>query len=350
MNTLPISLGGRSYDILLEAGLLDSIGRWVAPLGINKCLLLSDDHVAPLYAGRVLASLRDSGLKPTLVTLPAGEGTKRLDCLGQVYRAMADAELSRSDALVALGGGVIGDLGGFAAATYLRGIRLIQVPTTLLAQVDSAVGGKTAIDLDEGKNLVGSFYQPHRVLIDPDTLNTLPPREMAGGMGEVIKYAATFDQSLWPLLEDAGAHLDQIVPRCLELKRRVVERDEMDLGERMLLNFGHTLGHAIEKAQGYRGYIHGEAVAAGMCLMTRLTEARGVTLPGTAAQLEAMCRAWRLPITADKALWPAMAPALSQDKKHLRGTLTIVALESLGKGRLLPCPTGMLEEVVAWLR
>ena len=168
-------------------------------------------------------------------------------------------------------------------------------------------------------------------------------------MGEVIKYAATFDGDLWPLLT-GREHLEQVVPRCLELKRGVVERDELDVGERMLLNFGHTLGHAIEKAQNFEGYIHGEAVAAGMCLMTRITQARGITAPGTAQRLEDMCRAWNLPITADKALWPAMAPALGQDKKRLAGGLTVVVLEELGRGRLMPCPPHMLEEVISWLR
>ena len=349
MKTLCVALGGRSYEIHIEAGLLDRLGEYVAPLGPRKCLLLSDSHVAPLYAQRATAALQAAGIACAALVLPAGETTKRIGYLEKVYDGLIQAGITRSDALVALGGGVIGDLGGFAAATYLRGIKLVQVPTTLLAQVDSAVGGKTAVDLPAGKNLVGSFYQPHLVLIDPDTLATLPPRELSGGMGEVIKYAATFDRDLWPLLE-GPEHLEQVVLRCLDLKRQVVQRDELDTGERMLLNFGHTLGHAIEKAQNFEGYIHGEAVAAGMCLMTRITQARGITREGDAQRLEDMCRAWNLPVTADKALWPAMAPALNQDKKHLAGGLTVVALEELGRGKLMPCPPHMLEEVVSWLR
>ena len=349
MQTITVK-ASRTYQVHIGTGLLDRAGELSAPLfSGRRAVIVSDSNVWPLYGARVLSSLERAGFQAEPFVFPAGEASKNPQTLLELISFLAGRALSRSDGVFALGGGVTGDMAGLAAALYLRGVPCVQLPTSLLAVVDSSVGGKTAVDLPAGKNLVGSFYQPHLVLIDPDTRATLPPRELSGGMGEVIKYAATFDRDLWPLLEDTK-HLEQVVLRCLDLKRQVVQRDELDTGERMLLNFGHTLGHAIEKAQNFEGYIHGEAVAAGMCLMTRITQARGITREGDAQRLEDMCRAWNLPVTADKALWPAMAPALDQDKKHLAGGLTVVALEELGRGKLMPCPPHMLEEVVSWLR
>ena len=248
-----------------------------------------------------------------------------------------------------LGGGVIGDLGGFAAATYLRGIPFVQVPTSLLAQVDSSVGGKVGVDLPEGKNLVGAFYQPKAVLIDPRSLDTLPDRFYRDGMAEVIKYGCIQNAVFFEELEgfssrqQAAAHMQHIIAVCCDIKRQMVEQDERDMGLRMLLNFGHTIGHAIEKCHGYEDYTHGEAVAIGMVEMTKRTERRGLTEPGTALRIESLCRQYGLPVRDEKADFTRIASAITMDKKNLGKTLKIVALEQLGKGVLVDTDPSFLE-------
>lgn len=253
------------HDVLIEHGLIDRAGEMLAEV-IKPCqtMVVTDENVAPLYSGRVMSSLLEAGFEPALVVLPAGEATK----CGTQYLALleqfAEAGLTRSDLVVALGGGVIGDLAGFAAASYLRGVAVAQIPTTLLAAVDSSVGGKTAIDLKAGKNLVGAFHLPIRVLCDPDCLTTLPPEQLAVGMAESIKYGVLFDEPLFELLEHgAPPDLTETITRCVAHKQAVVSRDFTDKGERQLLNLGHTFGHAIEACSGYT-ILHGEAVAIGM--------------------------------------------------------------------------------------
>lgn len=353
--SLRVHLHERSYDIEIGRALLADAGaRILKAAPARRALVLTDETVRPLYAGRLMASLAAAGCEAALVAVAPGEDSKCLAVLGRVYDALAEHGMGRDDLLIALGGGVVGDLGGFAAATYLRGIRYAQVPTTLLALVDSAVGGKTAIDLAAGKNLVGAFHQPSAVVADPEVLATLSDRVFADGMAEVIKYALAFDESLLSLLGGARAHaqdnMEQIVFRCLDLKRRVVESDEHDRGERMLLNLGHTLGHAIEAAQHYRGYTHGEAVAAGMHLIARLGERAGQTEPGTADRIAHILAAWRLPTTCDKALLPAMRSALLRDKKHIDGALNIVVLERCGHARIERVDASFFEGVEQWLR
>ena len=340
-NRLRVNLGANSYDIHIASGALDALGERLQTAHTGeKVFLLTDANVAPLYLSRAEASLRAGGYQVASLTLPAGEGTKSLERLAEVYAALNAFGITRSDALLALGGGVIGDLGGFAAATYMRGIAYVQVPTSLLAQVDSSVGGKVAVNLPTGKNLAGSFHQPRLVVIDPETLRTLTDRQFRDGMGEVIKYAAIRDAELFALLEYCAAreeimlHIVRIIRRCLEIKRGMVERDERDTGERMLLNFGHTLGHGIEAAQHFSGYTHGEAVAAGMCLITALSEAAGMTRPGTLERLRAVVKANALPTDCPQELWPAMKSAVSSDKKHAGKALTVVLLREIGDATL----------------
>ena len=355
--TIHVNLGANSYDITIDRGLLSRAGEMIRALtNCGRIHLLTDDHVAPLYADSVAQSLRGAGFTVSLQVLPAGETTKQLPYLSQVWSAMSAAGITRKDMLATLGGGVIGDLGGFAAATFLRGIPFVQIPTSLLAQVDSSVGGKVAIDLPEGKNLAGAFYQPKAVLIDPDVLDTLSDRLFEDGMGEVIKYGCIRSKPLFDALCAAGsrenlrAGMDAIIAECVDIKRQVVENDERDTGERMILNFGHTLGHAIELAQAYNGYSHGAAVAAGMYLITRISEAAGMTKPGTADAIAEILTAYHLPLSADKQLCDAMLSAITRDKKNLGKALNVILLNDIGDCRIHPTTAAYFTEVSAWLK
>lgn len=315
------------------------VGQVCAQLaGGGRVAVVTDSNVAPLYAPLVSSSLKAAGFAPQLYTLPAGEEHKTLDTVAGIYGFLAERGFTRSDVVVALGGGVVGDITGFAAATYLRGIRSLQIPTTLLAQVDSSVGGKCGVDLPFGKNLVGAFHQPARVLIDTRVLSTLPEEIFRDGMAEVIKYGCIFDASLFAQLEQTPVAdiLSYVVERCVMLKRDVVERDEHDRGDRMLLNFGHTIGHAIEKLGSFTEYSHGHAVAIGMLAAARLGEASGFSEPGTARRLEALLTRYRL---AAPLPYPAaeLLPVMAMDKKNLGGKLNLILLSKIGDGRI--CPT-----------
>ena len=303
-------------------------------------MIISDDHVYPLY-GDTLKRQLSGDYECFHLVLPHGEATKSFQSLPGIYTAMLEAKISRSDAVIALGGGVIGDLAGFAAASFLRGVKFIQIPTSLLAQVDSSVGGKVAVDLPEGKNLVGAFYQPSLVLIDPAVLNTLPPRFVNDGMGEVIKYGCIKDESLFQTLEGYGSfaalkgHLPEIVKRCVDIKRIVVEHDQFDTGERMLLNFGHTLGHTIEQYYQYGRESHGEAVSIGMYQLTLLSELEGLTEKGTAARILNMLNAYGLPFKSGLPM-DALIGAIKLDKKNLENRLNIVLLHGIGDSYVHP--------------
>ena len=276
---------GKPYDIMIERGILDRCGTYVRELTqAEKVVVITDDNVAPHYLWRVINALDQQGLQVKTHIFPAGEKSKTLDTIADIYKVLADFRMTRKDVLVALGGGVCGDMTGFAAATYLRGVGFMQIPTSLLAQVDSSVGGKTGVDLPQGKNLVGAFHQPFAVLIDPDTLKTLPDKFIADGIGEVIKYGCIKDAAFFDFLENENLtdRIEDVIEVCVSIKRDVVSRDEHEAGERMLLNFGHTLGHAIEKLRGFAGITHGMAVAVGMVLMARAGERNGHTAAGTA--------------------------------------------------------------------
>ena len=337
---LTVNLGENSYPIFIENGIIKKSGEHISQIfSGQKIMIVSDDNVFPLYGQQVMNSLKDYECHS--LVLPHGEPTKNFQSLPKIYTAMLDAKLTRSDLVIALGGGVIGDLAGFAAASYLRGIKLVQIPTSLLAQVDSSVGGKVAVDLPQGKNLVGAFYQPKMVLIDPDVLNTLPEHFIKDGMGEVIKYGCIKDGSLFDRLcahssfEDLKPELPEIIARCVDIKRIVVEADQFDTGERMLLNFGHTLAHTIEQYYNYERESHGEAVGIGMYQITLMAEGKGLTGSGCADQIKKALDIYGLPSSCGLPVTD-LTKAITLDKKNLNGKLNVVLLKELGSSYVYP--------------
>lgn len=343
METVRVHLGTRSYDIVICSGSLADAGNWLAGFSLPpKVLIVADENTASLFGGVVADSLRVAGFLPVLAAVPPGENSKSLQMADRLFEAAIRHGLDRSSAVVALGGGVVGDLAGFVAATYLRGVPFLQVPTTLLSQVDSSVGGKVAVNHSLGKNLIGAFYQPLGVLIDPETLGSLPEREFASGMAEVIKYGLIMDaEFLAELKTDALAimsrtpeYLERIVARCCWRKAEVVERDENDTGERMLLNFGHTAGHAIEAAGRYERFTHGEGVALGMLVATRLSE-REKTLPcGAAEELRSLLETYGLPVRATGLGTNELLRYMGTDKKREKGEIRWVLLDRPGHAYL----------------
>ena len=337
MKLLPVSLGDRSYDIHIAPGRLDDTGKLcqqVLPRA-TRLAVVTDDTVGGLYAHRLLQSLWARGYTASVISLPAGEQTKSLYNLGVLYDSFMEMGLTRTDAVVALGGGVVGDLAGFAAATILRGVDFVQIPTTLLAQVDSSVGGKVAVDLEHGKNLAGAFWQPRLVLMDPEVLDILPLPVFMEGMAEVVKYGCIRDAAFFDFLAarpsraELMAEMEHILYTCCAIKRSVVEQDERDTGERMLLNFGHTLGHAYELAGHYTEWSHGAAVAAGMCAAARLGVRLGVTPAELPERLEEALSALGLP-TAIPCTAEDYAAAVGLDKKGAGEDISVILLERMG--------------------
>ena len=324
----------QAYDIFVERNLLSRCGEMIHSLcPASTCAIITDDHVAPLYADVVEFSLKQSGFHTEKFVFPHGESSKSSATLLNIYSFLCQKEITRSDCLIALGGGVVGDITGFAAATFLRGIRYIQIPTSLLAQVDSSVGGKTAIDLPEGKNLVGAFKQPAAVICDPDTLSTLPEKFFIDGMGEVIKYGMIADKTLFEQLcnydlSSVHQHLDEIIPTCISIKRDVVAEDELDTGKRMILNFGHTLGHAIEAYYHYGTYTHGCAVAAGMCLMTKFCGS-----PEIYHQLKTCVERYQLPSSVPASI-PDLLSLCGNDKTRSGSVLRYIVCDPVGNAEI----------------
>ena len=338
MKTLHVGLDDRSYDIHIAPGLLSQAGalcRAALPRA-GRLAVVTDSHVGPLYGETIMSSLAGAGFQAELVTIPAGESSKCLSMLGRLYDAFTAQGLTRSDGVVALGGGVVGDLAGFAAATILRGVDFVQIPTTLLAQVDSSVGGKVAVDLEHGKNLAGAFWQPRLVLMDPEVLDTLPLPVFMEGMAEVVKYGCIRDAAFFDFLAarpsrvELMAEMEHILYTCCAIKRSVVEQDERDTGERMLLNFGHTLGHAYELAGHYTEWSHGAAVAAGMCAAARLGVRLGVTPAELPERLEEALSALGLP-TAIPCTAEDYAAAVGLDKKGAGEDISVILLERMGR-------------------
>ncbi len=341
MESLRVALGERSYPIHIGAGILGEASLY-APCAGRAVAVVTNPVVAPLYLARVQAALQAAGARVVPVTVEDGEQAKRWQVLEQVFEALLAARLGRDGAIVALGGGVVGDLAGFAAAVYQRGIDFVQVPTTLLAQVDSSVGGKTAINHARGKNMIGAFHQPRAVIADVATLDTLPDRELRAGLAEVIKHGAALDaaflawleQNMEGLLARERPALVHAVRRSCELKAAIVAQDERESGARALLNFGHTFGHAIETASGYGTWLHGEAVAAGMVMAARLSAHAGLLAASDSDRLVRLIARAGLPVVP-----PGMAPArwlelMALDKKSTRAGTRFVLLEGLGKAAL----------------
>ena len=331
---LPRESYDKSYDIIIENGLLDHPESFLGPYTGDQgpVAVVTDEKVWGYYGKAFCSALREAGVDAREVVVEPGEQSKSMKGLTFLYDAFVGMKLKRDNLAVALGGGVIGDLCGFAAATYLRGIAYIQIPTTLLAQVDSSVGGKTAINLEQGKNLAGAFYQPRLVAIDPLVLKTLPDREYRCGMAEVIKYGAIRSRGLFDSLRErpAADSLPEIIAMCCRIKSEIVVRDERDMGERMLLNFGHTFGHAIEKACRYGTYNHGEAVAAGMSLAAGLGEELGITLAGTMDELNSLLEFHGLRTQCPCS--PAdLLPYVGVDKKSRADDIRMVFLRRIGE-------------------
>ncbi len=321
-----------AYPVHIGGGLLDRCGGLLAAVtSSRRCAVVTDSTVGPLYAGRVRASLEEAGFTPLLYTFPAGEQNKNLAVYGDIVEFFARNRLTRSDCVVALGGGVVGDMAGFAAATYQRGVDYIQMPTTFLAASDSSVGGKTAIDLAAGKNLAGAFHQPKMVICDTDTFRTLPPYAFAGGMAETLKHGLIADGDFYRFLMtgDVRTHMDEVVRRNVEIKAAVVGEDEREHGKRKLLNFGHTLGHAIEKCSGYT-VAHGYAVATGMVLASRAAERLGYSPAGMLEAVRAACRRFDLPTECPYTA-PELYAAATGDKKRDGGSIDVVVLKEVGR-------------------
>jgi 3-dehydroquinate synthase len=354
MRRIAVQLAGRSYDILIGPGLLAGLGERIAPLAPTSIHVVCTDVVAPLYAQAVLDPCR--GVAPThLCVIPDGEGVKHLGTVSTILDALVAAKADRRSVLVALGGGVVGDIAGFAASIYMRGIRFVQVPTTLLAQVDSSVGGKTGVNHPQGKNLIGSFHQPSVVVSDTDTLRTLPAREVRAGLAEILKHGLLADRDYFErsvaalpqlLALDAEA-LSQAIAGSCEIKAAVVGRDERENGERALLNLGHTFGHAIESLTGYTRWLHGEAVGCGLCLAADLSARLGlIGAEDLQAVIAAVARAG-LPVRIDGIPRAAAFEAMRADKKAFAGKIDFVVLERIGQAVRRQVDDALVEATLA---
>ncbi|MEI9864606.1 MAG: 3-dehydroquinate synthase [Limisphaerales bacterium] len=359
MHSVSVQLGKRSYIIKIGGGLLSRLGVACAELKLGRrCAVITDSNVGKRFAKPVLKSLSAAGFEPVLITVPAGEKSKCLAFVEKCHDQLAAHRLERKSFIVALGGGVVGDLAGFVAATYLRGIPFVQVPTSLLAQVDSSVGGKTGVNLKAGKNLVGAFYQPQLVLCDLDVLKTLPKREYISGLAEVVKYGVIYDTILFAqlernlpkLLQRDVATLAAVIARCCEIKADVVGQDETETGLRAILNFGHTLGHAIENSFGYGKFLHGEAISIGQVAAAKLSQ-RILGLPSDEAErIEKLFIRAGLPvkIRLNPVQRKKLFAAMRLDKKASDGEVKFVLAKRIGKvvwGQKVP--TGLINEVIA---
>jgi 3-dehydroquinate synthase len=344
MEKIRVELGERSYDIITGSNILEGIGDALKPFGLSpKIAIVSNPTVFSLYGEYLSASVKKAGFDLLTVTIPDGEEYKDLLWVEHIYDELLKHKLDRSSALIALGGGVIGDITGFAASTYMRGISCIQVPTTLLAQVDSSVGGKTGVNHKLGKNMIGTFWQPRLVWIDIATLKTLPRRELLAGLAEVIKYGIIYDEKLFEFLEvnrekilnlDSNA-LTFIIKRSCEIKAEIVSKDERESGLRSILNYGHTIGHAIETVTGYTRFLHGEAVAIGMCLEARLSQMINLIDKDRVSKIKAIIDSYGLPseMPADIDM-NSILSSMQLDKKAVAGELKFILPEKIGWVRI----------------
>jgi 3-dehydroquinate synthase len=353
-HTVPVALGERSYPILIGTGLLAAVETWQGLPAASSALVVTNETVAPLYGAQVVRALQAHYRQVHLLALPDGEGHKDWATLNLIFDRLLAEGCDRKTLLVALGGGVVGDMTGFAAACYMRGVPFVQVPTTLLAQVDSSVGGKTAINHPLGKNMIGAFYQPVRVVCDLDTLDTLPPREIAAGLAEVIKYGPIADAALLDWIE---ANLDALVARdktvlahavkrSCEIKAEVVGSDEREGGVRAILNFGHTFGHAIEAGLGYGEWLHGEAVGCGMVMAADLSVRLGLMPADFLVRLEAICVRAGLPVRGPRLGIDRYIELMRVDKKAEAGEIRFVVIEALGRARMQAAPDALVRAAI----
>ena len=344
MNTVHVKTS-KEYDILIENGLIKTCDQYIKNmLTSEQVVIVTDDVVADLYLENVKVSLTQNGISPIVYIFKNGEASKNAETYLDLLQFLAQNHINRKDSLIALGGGVVGDLTGFAAATFLRGIGFIQIPTTLLACVDSSVGGKTAIDLPAGKNLVGAFYQPSLVVCDPAVLSTLDEQNFKSGMAEVIKYGIICDKPFFDGLMQNAFTMTQIITKCVEIKRDIVQSDEFDVGKRQLLNFGHTLGHGIEASCNFE-LIHGLAVAIGMVKIAEISQKNNLCDTKTVKQIYDICDKYGLPKETDIPLNQIMDKMLN-DKKVLAKNINLVIPREIGKCELYTIPIEKLNEFI----
>ncbi|EFQ57677.1 3-dehydroquinate synthase [Streptococcus downei F0415] len=349
---LGVDLSHNPYDILIEKGALSKVGDWVASLwDPQKITIITDNHVGGLYAEKVKLRLEAAGFEVLVFDFLEGEASKTLTTANKAYEFLIKHGMTRSDGIIALGGGVAGDLAGFVASTYMRGIHFLQIPTSLTAQVDSSIGGKTGVNTPWAKNIVGTFTQPDGVLIDPDTLETLGKRELFEGMGEVIKYGLIADVELWQELQkmpgNRQAILDQaefIIYHSCNVKRKIVVEDEFEGGIRMHLNFGHTIGHAIEQTAGYGKVMHGEAVAIGMVQIAKVAEAKGLMPQGLSQDIADICAKFSLPTDFEPWDLDKLYQALSHDKKARGKAIKIVLVPEIGRASIKEVPLAEMKD------
>ena len=344
MHDIPVNLGSRSYRIVIAPGSLARVGEELARLGVGaKVALFSDPGILARHGQPVRQGLERAGFQVTVVQLPEGESAKTVEVAGRGWDALLDAGLDRGSTVVALGGGAVGDLAGFVAATYMRGVNFVQVPTTLLGQVDASIGGKTAVDHPKAKNLIGAFHQPRLVIVDPAVLTTLPEREFRSGLAEVIKhgivldaaYFADLEASRGPLLAREIDTLTRVVAGSCRLKAHVVERDEQEAELRAVLNYGHTIGHAVEAATGFARWTHGEAVSIGMVAEARLAERLGLASAATTQRQVELLRAVGLPVHGSGAAPARVLEALGRDKKSRNGRVPFVLAPEIGRFKVV---------------
>lgn len=355
MNKVNVDLNNRSYDIFIGSGILTDLGQEMANLSPGKkVLLVTNTSVAPLYTSEVLSGLKYSGCEVSVLELPDGEYYKNLDTATSIYDAAVEAGLDRYSTIIALGGGVVGDMAGFAAATYMRGINFVQIPTTLLAQVDSSVGGKVAVNHPRGKNLIGAFYQPKLVWADVATLKTLPMREIKAGLAEVIKYGVINDEDFFAYLEN---HVDElsdlqeealikIVEKSCEIKAQVVSADEQEQGVRAILNFGHTIGHALEAATHYKQFRHGEAVAIGMVGAAYVAHEMGMLSTHERDRIKELIARMGLPISYSDISWETIWHHMQADKKVKNGEIIFVLPSRIGTVEIVPVEKKIIKKAV----
>lgn len=347
MKTITVE-ASKKYDVIVGRGLLDEAGERIRALlpKAERAAVISDDNVAPLYLERVLEKLKSAGFETLSFVFPHGERSKNGENYLEILNFLAAGQITRSDIVIALGGGVVGDITGFAAATYLRGVSYVQLPTSLLAMVDSSVGGKTAIDLKEGKNLAGAFCQPELVLCDIDTLSTLTPEFFIDGSAEVIKYGVLEDETLFAHLMEKGLDFEKeyVISRCVEIKRDYVCQDEFDTGVRRKLNLGHTVGHAVEKCSAY-AISHGRGVAIGLAIVARACAERGICSGKCRDDIIQGLKALSLPTETDFSSAQLLQPMLS-DKKRSGGTVSLIVPKEIGYCDILPLPVEKLENFV----
>jgi 3-dehydroquinate synthase len=350
---LTVTLTNHQYEIEIQRNLLKKCGEWASSIWQpQRVAIITDSNVAPLYGDLVAQSLTEQDFQVSTFIVPAGERSKSLEQSAKLYDLLAENGFTRSDGIIALGGGVIGDLAGFVASTYMRGIHFLQIPTTLLAQVDSSIGGKTAVNTKNAKNLVGTFSQPEGVLIDPEVLNTLDDRRLREGIAEIIKSAAIADENLWQLLDSLEdefellTRAEEVILPSLEVKRKVVEEDEFDNGSRLTLNFGHTIGHGIENTAGYGVVSHGEGVAVGMLMINQQAENIGQTPKGTTSQLKKMIEKFHLPTKLENLDSESIYQAVTHDKKARGSQLKIILLEKIGKAKIVSIPIESIKEYI----